>query len=58
MAYVEKNMGDFKYQGKAIYKFGSTEQKRRALMAFVKGLSGKQLDAMIDLIQKRRIQYV
>ena len=44
MAYIEKNMGSFKYKGKPIYDFGDIETKRMAAMALVKSWGPKQLD--------------
>jgi len=51
MAYIEKNMGDFKYQGKHIYEYGDTNAKRRALMALVKELSTDLLEATLKEIE-------
>jgi len=50
MAYIEKNMGEFKYQGKHIYEYGNTNEKRKALMSFVKELSLERLEQKLQEI--------
>jgi len=51
MAYIEKNMGEFKYKSKPIYKYGNTHGKRLALMSLVKELSAERLDQMLQGIE-------
>ncbi len=52
MAYIEKNMGEFKYRGKHIYKYGDTNRKRRALMSLVKELPAELLDQKLREIER------
>ncbi len=52
MAYIEKNMGEFRFNGKPIYDYGDTEQKRKALMQLVKSFSKEQIENKLSGLEK------
>jgi hypothetical protein len=51
MAYMEKNMGAYKYKGKPIYDYGTADEKRVVLMKMVKSLSAEELGKELANIQ-------